>query len=218
VAADLYLVPDTGARGRVAHLRRELAHHPVHRWAASRADRSTLLAHVAFSHWAGAVLASTLGVPGPAGQFDDTCRALRRRGAAGCISAFAAAVVDGIDPVAALADADGPGAAGPLVELVARLAARGTPQARAGALVLGLPGSVCVQAANHPDDLTELTDSGDLGSRPEAEDAATAVLVAQLTLLDGALQEIRHRHMAAHPAMWRRQVQTPPRLRLLPAS
>jgi hypothetical protein len=206
VAADLYLVPDTDARGRVAHLRHELAHHPVHRWAASRADRTTLLAHVAFSHWAGAVLASTLGVQGPGVQFDDTCRALRRRGAAAGISAFAAAVADGVDPVAALADADGPGAAGPLVELTARLAARGSREARAGALAFGLPGSVFDRAG-----------FGDLGARPQAEDAATAVLVAQLTLLDGALHEVRRRHMAAHPSMWRRPLPAPC-LRLLPAS
>jgi hypothetical protein len=204
--ADLYVVPDTDGPGWVADLRQELAHHPVHRWAVNRADRATVLAHVAYSHWAGAMLASTLAVAGPARLLDDTCRALRRRGTGAGVAAFAAAVAAGVEPSAALVDANGPLAAGPLVELTARLVAYGSPEARAGALFLGLPGCRCDRAAEAA------------GMGAPATDAAATILRAQVTLLDGALQTIRASHMAAHPAMWSCSQGAPPRLRLLPAS
>ncbi len=213
MAADLHVVPDTDVSGRVGDLRGELAHHPVHRWASSRGDRTMVLGHVAFSHWAGAMLASTLGVRGPARQFEDTCRVLRRRAAGPCLTAFAGAVAHGAEPTTALLDAAGPQAARPLVELTARLVARGSRHARAGALLLGLPGCVC----DEPEGTAGCGDWSGLRGHPAAEDAATAVLVAQLALLDDALETIRHRHMAAHPSMWQRRHHTPPRLRLLPA-
>jgi hypothetical protein len=213
VVADLCVVPDTDAAGRVAELRSRLAHHPVHRWAVTPGDRATVLAHVAFSHWAGAMLASTLGVPGPARLFNDTCRALRRRGSGACVAAFAAGVAAGVEPSAALVDANGPPAAGPLVELTARLVAYGSSQARAGALALGLPGCPCDEAAL----AAETTNVGPPAAAP-ATDAAAAILDAQLTLLDGALHTVRASHMAAHPAMWHRSHGPAGRLRLLPAS
>ena len=188
---DVLALPDHPTGGRVAALRVELAHHPVHDWTVSRADRATLLLHVAFAHWAGATLATSLRLSGPQRQFDAAGRALRRRGYGAVSASFSADVAAGMDPAAALADAGGPSGAGPLVTLTGHLVARGSRSARAGALLLGLPD--CVVDAS-PADLAagEGPVSPVAGARAAeasaaAEDAATAMLVAQLTLLDGAL-------------------------------
>ena len=196
----------------------ELTHHPVLQWTVSRSDRGVLLAHVAFSQWAGAALAATLGLSGPDRQFDATLRTLRRRGLGAVIASFCADVAGGTDPAAALADAGGPVGAGPLVTLAGHLVGRGSRGARAGALVLGLPD--CVIDALSAGGLAageQTCSPGGPEAARAAEDAATAMLVAQLTLLDGALAVIRHNHMAAHPAMRHVQHQSRPQLRLLPA-
>jgi hypothetical protein len=215
---DLLALPDPVAVGRVAGLRMELAHHPVHQWNVARSDRGVLLAHVAFTQWAGSALAATLGLSGPDRQFDATLRALRRRGLGVALAEFSADVAAGADPAAALADAGGPAGAGPLVTLVGHLVSRGTWAARTGALVGGLPDCVIgarpaggLAAGEHP-----CSPGGPEAARA-AEDAATAMLVAQLTLLDGALDLIRQSHMAIHPAMRHHQHQPRPQLRLLPA-
>jgi hypothetical protein len=215
---DLLALPDAGVAGRVAGLRVELAHHPVHQWTVSRSDRGVLLTHVAFTQWAGAALAATLGLCGPQRQFDTTLRALRRRGLGAVLGSFGAEVAKGTDPAVALADAGGPVGAGPLVTLAGHLVARGSRAARAGALVLGLPDCVIdgppaggLAAGEQP------CGPGGPEAARAAEDAATAVLVAELTLLDGALEVIRHHHMVAHPATQYRQHQARPQLRLLPA-
>jgi hypothetical protein len=173
---------------------------------------------LSFSHWAGAALAATLGVSGPERQFETASRALRRRGFGALPASFAADVAAGMDPVAALADVDGPDSAVPLVALTGHLVARGSRPARAGALILGLPD--CVIDAPPAGGLAageEPCSPGGPEAARAAEDAATAMLVAQLTLLDGALHAIRQSHMQAHPAMRQRQHQARPRLRLLPA-
>jgi hypothetical protein len=196
----------------------ELAHHPVHQWTISRSDRGVLLAHVAFTQWAGAALAATLGLSGPERQFDATLRALRRRGLGAVLGSFSTDLAEGTDPAAALADAGGPVGAGPLVAVTGHLVTRGSRAARAGALVLGLPD--CVIDAQPAGGLAaggQPCSPGGPEAARAAEDAATAMLVAQLTLLDGALHVIRNKHMAAHPAMQHGQHEARPQLRLLPA-
>ena len=143
---------------------------------------------------------------------------LRRRGLGAAPASFAAAVAAGMEPADALADAGGPDGAGPLVTLTGHLVARGSRAARAGALILGLPD--CVVDAPPAGGLAageEPCGPGGAEAARAAEDAATAMLVAQLTLLDGALHAIRQSHMQDHPAMRHRQQQARPRLRLLPA-
>jgi hypothetical protein len=217
---DVLALPDPPTGGRVAALRVELAHHPVHDWTVSRADRATLLLHVAFAHWAGATLATSLRLSGPQRQFDAAGRALRRRGYGAVSASFSADVAAGMDPAAALADAGGPSGAGPLVTLTGHLVARGSRSARAGALLLGLPDCVVdaspagLAAGEGP--VSPVAGARAAEASAAAEDAATAMLAAQLTLLDGALHIIRQSHMHAHPAMGNRDPQAAAYLRLLP--
>jgi hypothetical protein len=177
-----------------------------------------LLVHVALTRWAGSALAKSLGMSGPDRQFGATLQVLRRRGLGAALAEFSDDVAAGIDPAAALADTGGPAGAAPLVTLVGHLVSRGSVAARTGALVGGLPDCVLdtppaggLAAGEQP------CSSGGPEAARAAEDAATAMLVAQLTLLDGALHLIRQNHMAAHPAMRHRQHQARPQLRLLPA-
>ena len=188
----------------IRQLRQEAAHHPVHRWATGPVDRTALLVHQAFCRWATAVLARDLKIEGPERHLAETLRALRRRGAGRCVEAFIKLVDAGHHPAAALTLAGAPDAPRSLVNAVWAVAAGGSEAARLGALALGLPCCI-LDTGPAVDRLRVLAADEVAGDRVEAEAEAAAirVLAAQLDLYEGALQSIRHRHMARHPSMWR---------------
>jgi hypothetical protein len=196
----------------VAELRRELARHPVRRWASGPLDHTVLLVHEAFCRWGSAVLAADLRIGGPEHHFRETRRALRRRGAGRCLEAFVEGVAGGEHPVDALSQSGAPRAARPLVEAVWTLATEGSEAARLGALALGL-GCCVLDAVPALDRLDHLLDE-DPDAQADADAGARAVLAGRSALYDGALNEIRRRHMALHPSVWRAKA-SPPELQLV---
>jgi hypothetical protein len=210
------------AAADICRLRQEVAHHPVHRWAAGPIDRTTLLVHQAFCRWASAVLANDLKIAGPDRHLAETRRALRRRGAGRSLDTFIDAVDAGHHPASALNLAGAPTAAQPLVEAVWAVGAGGSEAARLGALALGLPCCI-VDTGPALDRLGVLAADEPVSgaAQAEAEAAAMKVLLAQLDLYQGALQVIRQRHMANHPSMWRPPARPAPvasrSLQLLPS-
>jgi hypothetical protein len=193
--------PDPTTSGGVAQLRRELGRHPVRRWTSGSLDQTVLLVHEAFCRWGSAVLAADLRIGGPEHHFRETRRALRRRGAGRCVEAFVDLVAAGEHPVAAVSESGAPAAARPLVAAVWSLATRGSEAARLGALALGL-GCCVLDAVPAFERLDELI-RDDPAAEGEADAAARAVLAGRTALYDGALSEIRRRHMALHPSVWR---------------
>jgi hypothetical protein len=193
--------PQDDAPTDVSDLRRALVHHPVHRWASAPVDRTVLMVHQAICRWASAALAREWRIAGPERHFHQTRQSLRRRGAGRGVDAFVDAVNGGVHPATALTQAGGPSAAQPLVEAVWTVLASGNEAAQLGALAVGMPCCI-LDAVPALDRLDQLIRS-DPQAAADAETAARAVLAGQAVLLDGALEAIRHRHMALHPSAWR---------------